>query len=83
MLASVWKIVSDSLKQLAKDGLTDQNVKQKLRDVPDLRERYLVLRHIVDVLVKMNQNKFSVLATTTRACIHCFNHVYHSILIYT
>ena len=67
MLASAWSIVSEALNGLVIDGLTDNNVKTKLRDDPDMRERYLVLCDILDVLLKMNQDKFSVLATTSRA----------------
>lgn len=67
MLASAWSIVSETLNGLVIDGLTDNNVKTKLRDDPDMRERYLILCDILDVLVKMNQDKFSVLATTARA----------------
>ncbi|KJA27891.1 hypothetical protein HYPSUDRAFT_35071 [Hypholoma sublateritium FD-334 SS-4] len=64
MLASAWNIVSEALNGLVIDGLTDNNVKTKLRDDPDMRERYLVLCNVLDVLVKMNQDRFSVLATT-------------------
>lgn len=67
MLASAWKIVSDSLNALAVDGVLDRNVKMKLKNNPDIRERYLVLYDMVNVLVKMSQDRFSVLATTTRA----------------
>jgi hypothetical protein len=67
MLASAWKIVSDSLNALAVDGVLDGNVKMKLKNNPDIRERYLVLYDMVNVLVKMSQDRFSVLATTTRA----------------
>jgi len=67
MLASAWKIVSDSLNALAVDGVSDRNVKMKLKNNPDIRERYLVLYDMVNVLVKMSQDRFSVLATTTRA----------------
>ncbi len=67
MLASAWSIVSEALNGLVIDGLTDNNVKTKLKDDPDIRERYLVLCDILDVLLKMNQDKFSVLATTARA----------------
>ncbi|KIM45307.1 hypothetical protein M413DRAFT_441989 [Hebeloma cylindrosporum] len=65
MLASAWKIVSDSLNALAVDGVSDRNIKMKLKSNPDIRERYLVLYDTVNVLVKMSQDRVSVLATTT------------------
>jgi hypothetical protein len=67
MLASAWRIVSETLNGLAIDGLTDKNVKTKLKNDPNLRARYLVLFDIVKILVKMDQDRFSVLATTARA----------------
>lgn len=67
MLASAWRIVSDTLNGLAIDGLTDKNAKTKLKNDPNLRARYLVLFDIVKILVKMDQDRFSVLATTARA----------------
>ncbi|KAF8973070.1 hypothetical protein BDZ97DRAFT_1779193 [Flammula alnicola] len=64
MLASAWKIVSDTMNGLVIDGLTDKNVKLKLKNNPDMRDRYLVLYDLVNVLVEMSQDRFSVLATT-------------------
>lgn len=72
MLASAWKIVSDYLNALAVDGVSDRNIKIKLKNNPDIRERYLFLCDMVNVLVKMSQDRFSVLATTTRA-FHSFS----------
>jgi hypothetical protein len=66
MLASAWNIVSDTLNGFAIDGLTDKNIKSKLRDDTDIRQRYLVLYDMVNNLVNMSQVKFSVLATTAR-----------------
>ena len=66
MLASAWNIVSDTLNGFAIDGLTDKNIKSKLRDDTDIRQRYLVLYDMVSNLVNMSQVKFSVLATTAR-----------------
>ncbi|KAF8904426.1 hypothetical protein CPB84DRAFT_1727744 [Gymnopilus junonius] len=65
MLASAWRLVSDSLNELAIDGLTDKNVKAKLKNDPDIRARYLVVYDMVNDLITMSQNRFSVLATTT------------------
>lgn len=67
MLASAWRIVSETLNGLVIDGLTDRNAKTKLKSDPALRTRYLVLFDIVKILVKMHQDRFSVLATTARA----------------
>ena len=67
MLASAWNIVSDTLNGFAIDGLTDRNIKTKLRDDKDIRQRYLVLYDMVNILVNMCQDKFSVLATAARA----------------
>ena len=66
LLASAWKIVSETLYELAEDGLTDQGIKSQLRSHENLRARYLVLYDMVNVLVNLSQAKFSVLATTTR-----------------
>lgn len=66
MLASAWRIVSETLNGLAIDGLTDKNAKTKLKNDSALRARYLVLFDIVKVLVKLDQDRFSVLATTAR-----------------
>ncbi|KAF8199716.1 hypothetical protein BJ912DRAFT_950065 [Pholiota molesta] len=64
MLASAWKMVSDRLNEFAVEGLTDQNAKLQLQSNADMRARYLVLCNMVDVLVKMNQDRSAVLATT-------------------
>ncbi|TFK44345.1 hypothetical protein BDQ12DRAFT_672818 [Crucibulum laeve] len=64
MLASAWKIIKDTLHDLQKQGISDKNVKLKLKNDPALRDRYLVLYDIVNVLVNMSQARFSVLATT-------------------
>jgi hypothetical protein len=66
MLASAWKMVSDRLNEFAVEGLTDQNAKLQLQSNADMRARYLVLCNMVDVLVKMNQDRSAVLATTAR-----------------
>ncbi|KAF8070672.1 hypothetical protein FPV67DRAFT_1488307 [Lyophyllum atratum] len=65
MLASAWKLVSETLAQLAIDGLTDGSVKLQLKNNANFRTRYLVLYDLVNVLVHISQSKFSVLATTT------------------
>lgn len=66
MLASAWNIVSVTLNGFAID-VDDSNIKTKLRDDKDFRQRYLVLYDMVNILVNMCQDKFSVLATAARA----------------
>jgi hypothetical protein len=66
MLASAWKLVLDTLGELKEDGLGNRTAQADLRKHEDLRSRYLVLYDMVSTLVEIGQNKFSVLATTTR-----------------
>jgi len=73
MLASAWKLVLDTLGELQEDGLGDRTAQVDLRKNEDLRSRYLVLYDMVSKLVEIGQNKFSVLATTTRECIPMLN----------
>jgi len=68
-LASAWHIVLDTLRELEAAGLTDRTVRSQLRQNEGLRNRYLVLYEMVNVLVNTSQAKFSVLATTTRKAI--------------
>jgi hypothetical protein len=65
-LASAWHVISETLRELEADGLSDRTVKTQLKKNDDLRSRYLVLYDMVKELVNMSQSKFSVLATTTR-----------------
>lgn len=69
MLASAWKIVSETLDSFAVNGVRDENIKSKLKSEPILREQYLALCNIVNTLVELSQNRFSVLATTARRSI--------------
>lgn len=69
MLASAWKLVSESLNTLANEGVTDSNIKAKLKTDRSIRDHYLVIYDMVNVLVNMSQSRFSVLATTTRKLI--------------
>ncbi|KAG7098800.1 hypothetical protein E1B28_000705 [Marasmius oreades] len=66
MIASAWKLVADSLCELEEDGLSNKQVVQQLSNNQELRSRYLALYDVIDTLVKLNQTKFAVLATTTR-----------------
>ncbi|KAF9263366.1 hypothetical protein L218DRAFT_959393 [Marasmius fiardii PR-910] len=65
MIASAWKLVADSLCELEEAGLSNKQVVQQLSNNPELRPRYLALYDMIDTLVKLNQTKFAVLATTT------------------
>lgn len=66
MLASGWRIVSETLNNLTMNGVRDENIKRKLEKNPILRDQYLVLCDMVNTLVELSQNRFSVLATTAR-----------------
>lgn len=75
-------MVQDTLNGLTIDGLSDRNIKVQLKNDKDMRDRFLVLYDMVNVLVEMSHAKFSVLATTTRKlliplCNH-FTHPYNS-----
>ncbi|KAG6813367.1 hypothetical protein H0H92_011633 [Tricholoma furcatifolium] len=64
MLASAWKLVCETLAQLAVHGVTDASIKSQLKNNQGLRARYLVLYDLVNDLINISQSKFSVLATT-------------------
>ena len=66
MLASAWKLVSETLYDLAELGVTDGTIKSQIRNNGVNRARYLVLYDLVNILVSMGQARFSVLAMTTR-----------------
>lgn len=70
MLASAWKIASETLNNFATEGITDQNIKNKLKYDVLLRDRYLVLWDMVTTLVELSQNIFALLATTARMLIY-------------
>jgi len=64
MLASAWKLVADTLQTLANSGLTDTNIKAKLKSDDSIRRKYMALFDMVSNLVGMSLNHLSVLATT-------------------
>ena len=66
MMASAWKIVADTLHDLKDEGLEHRSVKTQLKNNEALRSKYLFLYHFLNVVVGMMQERFSVLATTTR-----------------
>ncbi|KAF8348288.1 hypothetical protein F5887DRAFT_880568 [Amanita rubescens] len=65
MLAAGWRIVRDTLIEFAVSGLADDNVKTKLKNNHQFRQRYLTLYDMVGILVHLSQSQTSVLATTT------------------
>lgn len=66
MLASAWKLASEALSKFATSGITDHNIKNKLKGDVGFRNEYMVLWDMVNTLVDLSQNRFSVLATATR-----------------
>jgi len=66
MLAAGWRVVRDTLIEFAVSGLADDNVKTKLKNNHQFRQRYLTLYDMVGILVHLSQSQTSVLATTTR-----------------
>lgn len=65
MLASVWKIIRDRLDGLYTDGLSDDQTRAQLKQQEKLREQYLIVYDMVNVLVNALQVRFSLLATTS------------------
>ncbi|KAF8623087.1 hypothetical protein AX15_006499 [Amanita polypyramis BW_CC] len=65
MIATGWRLVRDTLADFEASGLTDKNIKVKLKDNPQFRLRYLVLYDMVGTLINIGQANFSVLAMTT------------------
>jgi hypothetical protein len=66
MQASAWRLVFASLRELEAAGLENDTVRQQLKNSTSIRSRYLAVYDLVNVLVNANQQKFSVLATSTR-----------------
>ena len=66
MVASAWKLISDTLKNLEAEGVTDANIKSKLKTDVELRQRFMVLYDMTKNLVKLFHTRVSVLATTCR-----------------
>ncbi|KAJ7647049.1 hypothetical protein FB45DRAFT_892185 [Roridomyces roridus] len=66
LLASAWRIVSDTLHDLEDENLPDAAEAQlHLKRDEALRNKFVFLYQFVSSLVKMTQERFSVLATTT------------------
>ncbi|KAK2464212.1 hypothetical protein APHAL10511_003669 [Amanita phalloides] len=65
MLAAGWRIVRDTLVDFARSGLSDDNVKIKLKNSLEFRQHFLALYDMSNILVSLSQEKAAVLATTT------------------
>ncbi|GBE81159.1 hypothetical protein SCP_0308850 [Sparassis crispa] len=64
MMAAAWRLVVETLSDLAEEGLEDSPVKSQLKKSAGFRGRYLVLYDIVNTLAQAAQAKFALLATT-------------------
>ncbi|KZT10678.1 uncharacterized protein LAESUDRAFT_734491 [Laetiporus sulphureus 93-53] len=64
MMASAWRIIGDTLRDLAEAGVEDSLIKSQLKKDANLRDKYLVLYDIVNVVAQAGQAKFALLATT-------------------
>ncbi|KAF8444599.1 hypothetical protein L210DRAFT_978319 [Boletus edulis BED1] len=65
LVASGWRLVADTLRDLQNSGLNDATARAQLQSDDSLRSRYLVLCDIIGTLVDLGQAHFSILATTT------------------
>lgn len=66
MLASAWRLVGDTLRELSEAGVQDTTVKTYLGKDANIRAKYLVLYDIVNIVAQAGQSKFALLATTAR-----------------
>ncbi|KAG6831829.1 hypothetical protein H0H87_003748 [Tephrocybe sp. NHM501043] len=55
MLAAAWRLVSQTLAQLAVDGVTDASIKSQLQNNMGIRSRYLNLYDLVNQLAASDQ----------------------------
>lgn len=62
MMTSAWKIVRNILNELIQRGMSNKNYKALLGNDMKIRGLYLALTHMVDLMVDMYQQRFSVLA---------------------
>ncbi|RXW24981.1 hypothetical protein EST38_g912 [Candolleomyces aberdarensis] len=65
MVASAYKLIAETLQSLGEGGVTDTNIKLKLKNDTEVRQRFLVLYDMVKELVKIFHTRVSVLATTS------------------
>ncbi|KAJ3558020.1 hypothetical protein NM688_g1154 [Phlebia brevispora] len=64
MLASGWRLVGQTMEDIADAIGEDSRIKEKLTKDPYFRNLYLELRDHVDQLVVVEQQQFALLATT-------------------
>ena len=62
MLASAWKIIGNILRELIDRGMSNKNVKALLKNDNRIRSLYFALFRMVEVMVDINQQRFSSLA---------------------
>jgi hypothetical protein len=62
MIASAWKIVRNVLRELIDRGMSSKNVRALLKNDNRIRNLYLSLFRMVEVMVDINQQRFSGLA---------------------
>ncbi|PCH43414.1 hypothetical protein WOLCODRAFT_138330 [Wolfiporia cocos MD-104 SS10] len=65
MMASAWKLITDTFQDLAEAGVQDNTIRAQLKKDASLRSRFLVLYDIVNIVAQAAQTKFALLATTT------------------
>jgi hypothetical protein len=64
-IASAWKLVTHSLYELARRDVTDGKIKEQIKKDEATRNIFLILYDLVNMIVQINQDKFSLLATTS------------------
>jgi len=62
MMASAWKIVGNILRELIDRGMSNKNIKALLKNDNRIRGLYFALFRMVEVMVDINQQRFSGLA---------------------
>jgi len=62
MVASAWKIIGNILRELIDRGMSNKNVKALLKNDNKIRSLYFALFRMVEVMVDINQQRFSGLA---------------------
>lgn len=62
MLASAWKILGNMLRELIHRGMTSKNARALLKNDLRMRNLYLASVRMIELVVDINQQRFSVLA---------------------
>lgn len=66
MLAAAWRLVGQTLEGIADDlGGIDSAVRAQLKNDEEFRNTYLELYDFVTTLVRLGQEQFALLATST------------------